>query len=78
MYFRGYIELDDALGEATGEGGYVPTFNKAPRTSNNKTLLKNSSAKSIESSMSNLNPVPTGRTNMLQLHKDAKKEATTF
>jgi len=64
------------------EDTYIPTFNKAPRTNNNKSLVKNASNKSIDNpSVSPNLSVPVSiekpRNNMFQLHKDSRKEATT-
>jgi hypothetical protein len=71
-YPSSQLELDDLL----DDGGYVPSFSRAPTTANNKSLAKNSSTKSIETGIHN--PAPPARTSMLQLHKDTRREVTTF
>ena len=68
-----YIDLDDVL----DEGGYMPSFSK-PAKKETKTLLKNSSNKSIESGISIPKDNVTPRTNLLQIHKETRKQVTTF
>ena len=50
----------------------MPNFSKAPKTNTTKTLLKNSSNKSIESGISRDQPA-NNRSNMLKIHKETRK-----
>lgn len=60
----------------------MPTFSRAPKAAPQaKSLLKNDSNKSLGAGNASLpNPVVSERprTNMLQLHKDTRKEVSTF
>jgi hypothetical protein len=68
-----YLELDDLLGDTD----YVPTFGRSTKPAVQKPLLKNSSAKSIDSGVGE--PLTANnKLNFLDMNKDKKKETTTF
>ena len=59
----------------------MPNFSKSTKNNSTKPLIKNSSNKSIESGISGAvkDKEPAhARSNMLQIHKDTRKEVTTF
>lgn len=78
MDFSGTLHLNQELDDLLDDNSYVPTFNRAPRN-NAKTLLKNNSNKSIEN-MSLPQPLPQERpmNNLLQIHKETRKEVMSF
>ena len=55
----------------------MPSFSK-PAKKETKTLLRNNSNKSIESGISAAKDPVNPRNNLLQIHKDTRKEVTTF
>lgn len=65
--------MDDVLDDTD----YVPTFGRGPKPAAQKPLIKNSSAKSIDSGVGQ-SLTSNNKLNFLDLNKDTKKETTTF
>jgi len=65
--------LDDILDDTD----YVPTFGRGTKPAAPKTLVKNSSVKSIDSKVGqSINT--NNKSNFLDINKDTKKETKTF
>ncbi len=65
--------MDDILDDTD----YVPTFGRGPKPAAPKTLVKNSSVKSIDSGLGQ-SITTNNKLNFLDINKDTKKETTTF
>ena len=65
--------MDDILDDTD----YVPTFGRAAKPAAPKTLVKNSSVKSIDSGVGQ-SLIKNNNLSFLDINKDTKKETTTF